>query len=104
MQTPQRIHKPLHTLHIPPSHQPHNLLLHPFLTVQKLLNKLPIHKPKRLLPLTHHALKSAILVEGHVARGFDVGGDTGLQAHEEVLVGRVDEAEEVDGAFDLFGG
>lgn len=35
---------------------------------------------------------------GHVAGGADARGDGGLEAHQEVLERRGDEAEEVDGA------
>ncbi len=106
MQPSQPLHHPPHRLHIPNSlPQPlDNLLLHRRRQIQKRIHQLPVYEPERLLRLPRLVPECAVAVERDVAGGADEVGEGGLQAHEGVEVGGGDEADEVDGAFDLRGG
>lgn len=97
MQPAKRLDHLPHCFHLRiPSNDFENLLLDSRLTDQEPLDQLAVHEPEGLLRLAHGAPERAELVEGHLARGIDIGGNRCLQPHEEVLVFGVDECEEVD--------
>lgn len=90
MQPPQSLNNPPNTLNIHTPNQRHNLLLHMRIAAQKPLDQLAVHKPERLIRLAHQTAEGAELVEREVPQGVDVGGQRGLQTHEEILVVGVD--------------
>lgn len=101
MHPPQRLHQALHALDI--QVQPlHRLGLNFLAGVQEALDQVAVDEAVGLLGLADLVLVGAVLEEGDGAGGVDEGGEVGLEGYEGVEVVGGDEAEEVEGAFDLW--
>ena len=102
MHPPQHLHRPLHLLDVNARPQAlHDTLLHCGSAVQERLDELPVHEAERLLGRPDRVAERTILVERNVAGALREVCHAGLQAHEEVLLVRPDQAEQVEGSIDL---
>ena len=95
MQPPQPLNQRSYLLHIPAQLLTRRFLL-PLAQVKELLDQLAVHKTIRLLALPDLVLERPVPRKVHVAWRGDEAAEDGLQGDEQVEVGGLDEAEEVD--------
>lgn len=93
MQSSESFYHPFYLVYTHLAHYTDDFFLHNRLTGEEPLDELSIDEAIRFFSLAYHTAETSELVEWHISDQFDFSCNCGLQAHQEVLVVRVDNSK-----------